>query len=204
MPESPGPLPPVLNPLCAPPRRAERASTERGPGLTFTVTLRDVRTLGAEVPTFGAVRPAPARRYAAAGHQVLTRSVRRRCSIRSRMSSTRQWSPSGWTAPGRRWAPPPGARPGTDRAHRRRMTVDADTPEIPVGIDGETVMLPAPVRCAIRTRAPRGRPEGTSRRSRPQGGPGMAAAAAARLLPRRAGGRARLRPARQGAKPRSQ
>jgi hypothetical protein len=43
------------------------------------------------------------------------------------------------------------------------VTVDADTPRIPVGIDGETVMLPAPVRCAIRPRAlrvvvPRQRP----------------------------------------------
>jgi hypothetical protein len=34
-----------------------------------------------------------------------------------------------------------------------QVTVDADTPEIPVGIDGETVLLPAPVRCAIRPRA---------------------------------------------------
>ena len=44
-----------------------------------------------------------------------------------------------------------------------QVTVDADTPEIPVGIDGETVMLPTPVRCAIRPRAlrvvvPRQRP----------------------------------------------
>ena len=43
------------------------------------------------------------------------------------------------------------------------VTVDADTPEIPVGIDGETVVLPAPVRCASRPRAlrvvvPRERP----------------------------------------------
>jgi diacylglycerol kinase family enzyme len=30
------------------------------------------------------------------------------------------------------------------------VTVDADVPEIPVGIDGETVMMPTPVRCAIR------------------------------------------------------
>jgi diacylglycerol kinase family enzyme len=30
------------------------------------------------------------------------------------------------------------------------VTVDADASEIPVGIDGETVMMPAPVRCAIR------------------------------------------------------
>ena len=43
------------------------------------------------------------------------------------------------------------------------VTVDADTSEIPVGIDGETVMLATPVRCAIRPRAlrvvvPRQRP----------------------------------------------
>jgi diacylglycerol kinase family enzyme len=34
-----------------------------------------------------------------------------------------------------------------------QVTVDADTPEIPVGIDGETVMLPTPVRCTIHPRA---------------------------------------------------
>jgi diacylglycerol kinase family enzyme len=43
------------------------------------------------------------------------------------------------------------------------VTVDADTPEIPVGIDGETVMMATPVRCAIRPGAlrvvvPRSRP----------------------------------------------
>jgi diacylglycerol kinase family enzyme len=43
------------------------------------------------------------------------------------------------------------------------VTVHADTPQIPVGIDGETVMLPAPVRCTIQPRAlrvivPRERP----------------------------------------------
>ena len=43
------------------------------------------------------------------------------------------------------------------------VTVDADAPQIPVGIDGETVLLPTPVRCAIRPRAlrvvvPRERP----------------------------------------------
>jgi hypothetical protein len=41
--------------------------------------------------------------------------------------------------------------------------VDADQAEIPVGIDGETVMMPTPVRCAIqpkalRVRVPRDRP----------------------------------------------
>jgi diacylglycerol kinase family enzyme len=44
-----------------------------------------------------------------------------------------------------------------------QVTVHADTPEIPVGIDGETVMLPTPVRCTIRPHAlrvvvPRQRP----------------------------------------------
>jgi hypothetical protein len=44
-----------------------------------------------------------------------------------------------------------------------QVTVDADAPQIPVGIDGETILLPAPVRCAIQPRAlrvvvPRERP----------------------------------------------
>ncbi len=44
-----------------------------------------------------------------------------------------------------------------------RVTVDANTPQIPVGIDGETVMLPTPVHCTIRPQAlrvvvPRQRP----------------------------------------------
>ncbi len=43
------------------------------------------------------------------------------------------------------------------------IVVDSDAPEIPVGIDGETVLMPAPVRCASRPRAlrvlvPRQRP----------------------------------------------
>ena len=43
------------------------------------------------------------------------------------------------------------------------VVVHADEPEIPVGIDGETVMMPTPVRCAIRPGAlrvvvPRQRP----------------------------------------------
>ena len=43
------------------------------------------------------------------------------------------------------------------------VTVDADASQIPVGIDGETILLPAPVRCTIRPRAlrvivPRQRP----------------------------------------------
>jgi diacylglycerol kinase family enzyme len=43
------------------------------------------------------------------------------------------------------------------------VVVDADAPEIPVGIDGETVMMPTPVRCtirpkALRVRVPRNRP----------------------------------------------
>jgi diacylglycerol kinase family enzyme len=43
------------------------------------------------------------------------------------------------------------------------VAVDADVPEIPVGIDGETVIMPTPVRCAVqpralRVRVPRNRP----------------------------------------------
>jgi diacylglycerol kinase family enzyme len=43
------------------------------------------------------------------------------------------------------------------------VVVDSDVPEIPVGIDGETVSMPTPVRCAIRPKAlrvrvPRDRP----------------------------------------------
>jgi hypothetical protein len=45
----------------------------------------------------------------------------------------------------------------------REVTVSADTQSIPVGIDGEAVLLPAPVRCAVqpgtlRVRVPRARP----------------------------------------------
>jgi diacylglycerol kinase family enzyme len=44
-----------------------------------------------------------------------------------------------------------------------QVVVDADVPEIPVGIDGETVMMATPVRCtiqprALRIRVPRDRP----------------------------------------------
>lgn len=34
----------------------------------------------------------------------------------------------------------------------KEVLVDADAPEVPVGIDGETVMMPTPVRCTIRPR----------------------------------------------------
>ena len=44
-----------------------------------------------------------------------------------------------------------------------KVVVDADEAEIPVGIDGETIMMPTPVRCAVRPGAlrvqvPRDRP----------------------------------------------
>ena len=52
---------------------------------------------------------------------------------------------------------------GLGRAEAREVVVTADVPEIPVGIDGETVRLPTPVRCtvrrgALRVRLPRERP----------------------------------------------
>jgi diacylglycerol kinase family enzyme len=45
----------------------------------------------------------------------------------------------------------------------REIIIDADQPEIPVGIDGESVMMPTPVRCtirplALRVQLPRTRP----------------------------------------------
>jgi diacylglycerol kinase family enzyme len=45
----------------------------------------------------------------------------------------------------------------------QEVTVTADTPRLPVGIDGESVILPVPVRCAVRpgalrVRVPRDRP----------------------------------------------
>jgi hypothetical protein len=44
-----------------------------------------------------------------------------------------------------------------------QVVVDAEVPEVPVGIDGETVMMPTPVCCtirpkAVRARVPRNRP----------------------------------------------
>ncbi len=45
----------------------------------------------------------------------------------------------------------------------REVIIDADQPRIPVGIDGESVLMPTPVRCtirpvALRVQVPRGRP----------------------------------------------
>src|SRR5208337_889285 len=56
-----------------------------------------------------------------------------------------------------------GHGPGLTALTAGEVTVDADAPQIPVGIDGETVMLPTPVRCVIQPRAlrvvvPRQRP----------------------------------------------
>ncbi|MBO1332132.1 diacylglycerol kinase family protein [Streptomyces sp. VRA16 Mangrove soil] len=39
---------------------------------------------------------------------------------------------------------------GLDRAQATEVTVDADRTELPVGIDGEAVRLPVPVRCEVR------------------------------------------------------
>jgi diacylglycerol kinase family enzyme len=54
-------------------------------------------------------------------------------------------------------------RRGLRLAEAPEVVVTADVPEIPVGIDGETVRLCAPVRCtvrpgALRVRLPRDRP----------------------------------------------
>ena len=52
---------------------------------------------------------------------------------------------------------------GLTRLEAREVVVDADVPEIPVGVDGEALMLSTPVRCtivpgALRVRVPRTRP----------------------------------------------
>src|SRR5215218_2976450 len=54
-------------------------------------------------------------------------------------------------------------RRGLGRAETPEVVVTADVPEIPVGIDGETVRVPTPVRCTVRpgvlrVRLPRERP----------------------------------------------
>ncbi len=54
-------------------------------------------------------------------------------------------------------------RRGLDLLTAGEVVVDADEPEIAVGVDGEAIMLPTPVRCttlpkALRVRVPRNRP----------------------------------------------
>ena len=53
--------------------------------------------------------------------------------------------------------------PGLAQLTAREVVVDADTRTIPVGVDGEALTLPTPVRCrtrprALRVRVPRNRP----------------------------------------------
>ncbi|MET0416063.1 MAG: diacylglycerol kinase family protein [Actinoplanes sp.] len=63
-----------------------------------------------------------------------------------------------------------GGRPGTLTVRTgTEVIIDADVPEVPAGIDGETVLLPTPVRCtiepgALRVRVPRNRPGVPARR----------------------------------------
>jgi hypothetical protein len=47
--------------------------------------------------------------------------------------------------------------------HATEAVIEADVPEVPVGLDGEAILLPSPVRCtirpgALRVRVPRHRP----------------------------------------------
>jgi diacylglycerol kinase family enzyme len=57
-----------------------------------------------------------------------------------------------------------GGRPGTlTRTTASEVVIDADTPLLPAGVDGEALLLPTPVRCtispgALRVRVPRRRP----------------------------------------------
>ena len=52
---------------------------------------------------------------------------------------------------------------GLTRLTGSEIVIDADTPQIPVGVDGEALLLDTPVRCtirptALRVRVPRDRP----------------------------------------------
>ena len=59
----------------------------------------------------------------------------------------------------------------------REVVIDADQPQIPVGIDGESVLMPTPVRCTIHPLALRVRvPRDPARRPRAAAGPGLVAA----------------------------
>ena len=54
-------------------------------------------------------------------------------------------------------------RSGLTTLRAREVVVNADVPTIPVGVDGEALLLPTPVRCtirpkALRVRVPRDRP----------------------------------------------
>jgi diacylglycerol kinase family enzyme len=56
-----------------------------------------------------------------------------------------------------------GTNSGLNTLRAREVVVTADVPEIPVGVDGEALLLPTPVRCtirpkALRVRVPRDRP----------------------------------------------
>jgi diacylglycerol kinase family enzyme len=56
-----------------------------------------------------------------------------------------------------------GSNRGLNTLQAREVVVTADVPEIPVGVDGEALLLPTPVRCtirpkALRVRVPRERP----------------------------------------------
>jgi diacylglycerol kinase family enzyme len=58
---------------------------------------------------------------------------------------------------------PAGRRGSLTALTAREVVIESDRPQIPVGIDGEALMLPVPVRCAIaplalRVRVPAGRP----------------------------------------------
>ena len=58
----------------------------------------------------------------------------------------------------------------------REVVIDADQPQIPVGIDGESILMPTPVRCTIQPPGPAG-PRATlaARRPRTATGPGLVA-----------------------------
>ena len=94
----------------------------------------------------------------------LHRSRRAGTPGRGSTAASSAWWRSPWRTPGRRSALLRRSRQrGLIRFAAAEVVVDADAAEIPVGIDGEAILMPTPVRCttvpaALRVRVPKNRP----------------------------------------------
>ena len=80
--------------------------------------------------------------------------------------------------------------PGLNVLNAEKVEITADTPQVPIGIDGEAVLMPTPVECAIRpaalrVRVPRSRP-GVPRPKSPMNWGRLRRLAAPRIRGRRA------------------
>jgi hypothetical protein len=80
--------------------------------------------------------------------------------------------------------------PGLSVLNAEKVEITADTPQVPIGIDGEAVLMPTPVECtirpsALRVRVPRNRP-GVPRPKAPMNWARLRRLAAPRIWGRRA------------------